>query len=80
MKTSWTKGLNVEQKEALKTSFYACQDVRQRLAELLNEKKQTSQKTRNSQSGYEVANWAYKQADACGYERALDEILSLILV
>ena len=29
---------------------------------------------------YEVANWAYKQADSMGYQRALEEAIKLLTI
>jgi hypothetical protein len=29
---------------------------------------------------YEVANWAYKQADSMGYQRALEEAIQLLRI
>lgn len=29
---------------------------------------------------YDVANWAYKQADSIGYQRALEEAISLLKI
>lgn len=29
---------------------------------------------------YEVANWAYKQADSVGYQRALEEAIKLLKI
>lgn len=78
MKTSWTKGMNAQQKEVVKASFAASADVRLRCITLIKEKIETAHKARNSDGAYENSNWAYKQADFCGYERAMEEIISLL--
>ena len=45
---------------------------------MLEDKCSASTKTSRSKDGYDSANWAYLQADARGYERALQEVISLI--
>jgi len=78
MKTSWTKGLNEEQITQLRQDFVGGVLLRERLTHLLTEKQQASTKKSRNEEGYENPNWAYLQADARGYERALSEVISLI--
>lgn len=78
MKVSWTKGLNAQQKESMKNAFSSSAEVRARCIVLLKEKIEVARKSRYLDSSYENVNWAYKQADFCGYERALEEIISLL--
>lgn len=78
MKTNWTKGLNAQEKEAIKASFLASGDLRNRLQVIATEKINSMRKKRVLENAYESPNWAYQQADACGYERALEEIISLL--
>lgn len=78
MKTVWTTGLSPEKKGELKLSFLACADVRERLKHISTTKINQSRKKRVSEDAYQSPNWAYQQADACGYERALEEIISLL--
>lgn len=78
MKTSWTKGLTPEKQEEIKRDFNASALLRERLAELIQDKIDTSIKASRSKDEYTNPNWAYLQADARGYERALSEIISLI--
>lgn len=78
MKTSWTKGLTPEKAEEIKRDFNASALLRERLAVLIEEKSNASIKASRSKDEYENPNWAYLQADARGYERALSEIISLI--
>lgn len=79
MKLSWTKGLDAEQKKDLKISFSEGLVMRHRLVELLESMVGTSQRLSRSKDAYESPNWAYLQADARGYERAMHEIMELIL-
>lgn len=78
MKTIWTKGLNEEQIVQLKQDFVGGALLRERLSKLLEEKQDSSVKRSRSEDGYSNPNWAYQQADARGYERAISEVISLI--
>ena len=80
MKTAWTKGLKGEQLSEMKVVFLQNNTLRTRTLALLNEKLENSRKQRVLSESYESPNWAYKQADASGYERALLEIMSLFTV
>lgn len=78
MKTVWTKGLTQDQATELRKDFVASAILRRRLSELLLDKEKLSRDASISKDAYTNPNWAYLQADARGYERALNEILSLI--
>lgn len=78
MKTAWTKGLTPEQKTELKKDFVGSVILRKHLQTLLEEKANASRDASISKEGYQNPNWAYLQADARGYERAISEIISLI--
>ena len=78
MKTVWTKGLSVQDKHEIEAGFAACAQVRQRLETLINEKVKTKRKEVVGVDAYQSPAWAYLQADAIGYERAMKEIISLI--
>lgn len=78
MKTAWKKGLTKERAEEVGKDFEASAILRNRLKELLEEKAKLSREGSISKDAYTNPNWAYLQADARGYERALSEILSLI--
>lgn len=77
MKTVWTKGV-AGREEEITSSFKASAMIRGRLKELLSEKIAIKLKARTNESSYESPNWAYMQADAVGYTRALEEVISLI--
>lgn len=79
MKTVWTKGLNAEQTTELKKDFVGSVILRKRLQAIIEEKIKASRDASMGKDGYENPNWAYLQADARGYERAMSEIISLIL-
>ena len=78
MKTNWTKGMDAQDKEEMKSSFKSSSIVRARLAELLDAKIRERERADMKADSYEVANWAFKMADSQGYKRALSEIISLI--
>jgi len=78
MKTVWKKGLTPEQQIELSKDFVGAAILKKRLKEILNERSESSYKTSLSKDGYNTPNWAYLQADARGYERALKEVISLL--
>jgi hypothetical protein len=78
MKTTWYKGLNEKEKEEIISSFNASGRLRARMQVILQEKIEEMYAKRRSENAYENPNWAYKQADASGYERAIAEIMSLM--
>ena len=78
MKVSWTKGVDKELQVDIRQNYKESLVLRRRLQVLLDEKIALSQKASRAKDSYENPNWAYLQADARGYERALSEIISLI--
>lgn len=78
MKTSWTKGLDEQKTMEVKRDYVQGVYLRERLMQLLREKEETSRVSTRSKEAFNSPNWAYLQADAIGYERALNEIISLI--
>lgn len=78
MKTLWTKGLVGQKREEMEREFAASAHLRERLATILKEKIEAKRTKKVSEDEYANPNWAYKQADLIGYERALGEVISLI--
>lgn len=78
MKTNWTKGLSEQDAEVFVNQFKESRLLRRRLSELVSEKIKVSHTESRKKANYESASWAYLQADAVGYERALFEIISLL--
>lgn len=78
MKITWTKGLSPEKKEEMKRDFQAAALLRERLTELLRDKSEVTRKGTINKDSYNNSNWAYLQADAVGYQRALEEVISLL--
>jgi hypothetical protein len=78
MKIAWSKGKGKQEVDDIRSTFKASLVVRVRLAEMLEAKITGKDKSCMDAEGYDCPNWAYKQADAQGYKRALTEVISLI--
>lgn len=78
MKSSWTLGLNEKEAEEIESIFKANARLRERAIAILQKRIDTSHTARNKKDSYEKASWPYLQADACGYERAMQEIIDLL--
>ena len=80
MKTLWTKSCKDDaEKKRLRSEFARGKLLRERLCQILEEKIQSEQRAARSKEAYNEANWAYRQADSQGYQRALSEIIGLLL-
>ena len=79
MKTRWFQGTKDKQyNDEIRGSFKAALVMRKRLIQMLLRKQEESIRVCRSEDAYDNPNWALKQADARGYERALSEIISLL--
>lgn len=78
MKQSWVKGLDETRTKDVRGDFLSSLVTRKRLIEILEEKINSAEITSFDREGYDVANWAYKQADLIGYKRALRDVINLI--
>lgn len=78
MKTSIIKGLSEQQAEEMRQCFWHSAVLREQLKKVLSEKIDASNRIVRSKDAYNVPNWAYLQADAVGYERAMSEVMSLL--
>lgn len=78
MNKTWTKGLDEDAVKLLKGDFISSQTVRKRLTEICKKKTDSAESGARMKDGYDCPNWAYKQADAVGYKRALYEIVNLL--
>lgn len=80
MKTSLlNKAEGAEQEVELRQSFAAAHLLREKLIEVLLDKAALSQKLSISKDCYELAGWPYLQADTVGYQRALQEVVGLLV-
>lgn len=78
MKKTWTAGVSEQTAEEIKGNFKSSALIRARLTALLNERINAKRTEVISKTSYDSPSWAYLQADANGYERALNEVISLI--
>lgn len=78
MKISWTQNLDKELQVDIRQNFKESLVMRRRLEEMLLEKVVSSQRQGRSKAAYDNPNWPYLQADARGYERALQDVIELI--
>jgi hypothetical protein len=77
LKTSLTKGMEDDKAQEFKGLFIEAHLVRKRLIEILEEKRRGVQTERLGKEDYNLS-WAYKQADLNGYERSINELISLL--
>jgi hypothetical protein len=75
---TWTAGLKPEEVNELVKQLEGAQPIWERLSSILDQRVKASVDKQLSFSTYESPNWAYVQADAVGYQRAIKEILELI--
>jgi hypothetical protein len=78
MKTSWKAGLNKDEAAEIEQDFISSAHLRKRLSDILNDKINAKRTETLSKDLYQNPSWAYLQADAVGYERALNEVISLL--
>ena len=76
MKKSWTAGLDERDTLDVEDSYRASTVLRRRLEQLCLDKAAATFKL--SRSDYNCPNWQMLQADAIGYNRAIEDIISLI--
>jgi hypothetical protein len=78
IKKSWVTGLDEELEKDIREAFKGSIVLRKRLGELVENKIDTNVTVTRSKANYDNPNWTYLQADSCGYQRALKEIIELI--
>lgn len=79
MKTVWTINLSEQQQEEVRKEYASSPVLRERLNRILSDKLETARTAARSRIKYESASWPYYQADMIGYERAISEVISLII-
>lgn len=79
MKTSWTSGLDKNKSGEIRVDFAKAAGMRERLKVILEDKITSSNAASRNKENYALAGWPFLQADSVGYERALREVISLIL-
>ena len=78
MKKTWIVNVNKELAEEIRGNFKSSALIRERLTAILNERITSKRNEVMAKTSYESPSWAFYQADALGYERALNEVISLI--
>ena len=78
MKSILTAGLPDERSKEVSEEFKRSSLLRERLIDILRQKNETNRTNVRQKSSYESPSWAYIQADAIGYERAIYELINLI--
>lgn len=80
MEKKLQKGLlaKCSDEQELRQSFLAGHAFREALSTLLKDKQEASRRLSLGADRYDCPNWAYKQADNVGYQRALEEILKYL--
>lgn len=78
MKASIVAGLKAQEADEITSEYLGSQMLRKRLVELLESKQELMLKKRRGEESYDSPNWSLLQADGVGYERAINEIISLL--
>lgn len=77
--TRWTKHLKAKaDKEEFRKEVIASRHVLKVLKSLLEEDLRASQTSQESEEGYALPSWPYKQADAIGEQRAIKKVIKMI--
>lgn len=79
MKTILTTGLDPQTVKEIRAEFIGSAALRERLIDVLNGKKDSLRSECISKQSYESPSWGFLQADCNGYERAMNEIISLLM-
>jgi hypothetical protein len=69
-----------QSKEEFEKRAKAAGDILAHFALVLNKGLEAHKADLRQPKQYEVANWAYKQADSMGYQRALEEAIKLLTI
>lgn len=80
MNTAWTKGLKRGSQEAkdVAEAYDNSRVARKRLIVMLNAMLEEETTKRLADSEYDSPSWAYRQADAIGYARAITKIINML--
>lgn len=78
MKASLTAGLKPQEADEISSEYLGSPMLRKRLIELLLDKQEVMLKKRRGEDAYASPNWSLMQADGIGYERALNDVISLL--
>lgn len=80
MITAWTDGLSTEDADKLTKQIRSSQAVLDRIIELMDRDENALSRREIKSSIYDTPGWDYKQADANGYRRCLQEYRKLLTI
>lgn len=75
---SWTRNLEAQLAIDITQNFKESGVMRRRLKQMLLDKIEETRSTNLTRDKYDSPNWAYLQADAVGFERALKYLITVI--
>ena len=75
---TWTANLSPEEEKEFAIKLREASDVFERLSSILDQRVKSLVSKQISSNTYDSPSWAYIQADAIGYQRAIQEVLELI--
>lgn len=79
MFTKWTEHLkDPQEQEQFRNRLRAAKPILERLSEVLKQEQENTARSELNPKVYDIANWAYLQADMNGYKRAIAFIHKLI--
>ena len=78
MKLSIVAGLSPQEAQEIIGEFKGAARLRERLSSILEGKIESKRAASRSIDAYASPSWAMLQADSIGYERALNEVISII--
>ena len=76
--SSWTSGLDKENAREIELMLKNSERVFERLTYIFDQKMKASIKKQGSNSAYDKAAWPMFQADAIGYQRAINELKEIL--
>lgn len=75
MQVQWFNHLPKDEQEQFKQQVLGCKKVLDRLAEICY-----TRRVESKPIDYDSPSWAFKQADAIGYNRAIDDIRRILQI
>lgn len=78
MKSTWFLGSDKSYDEDVRKEYASSAIMRKRLVDMLEKKKGEAHAASLSKDAYSSPNWGFLQADAVGFQRALDEVIKLL--
>lgn len=79
MNLTWLDGLDDDQKKNVRADFKSALILRKRLKEILEDKIDTKRVAVRKDTNYDKPSWDNYVADSLGYERAMSEVISLLI-